>query len=86
MISKMIDNTLHSNIIKKVLYDQTNEVLLVLEVGAKKIKFYYPEPPTREYVTLFNLKLTKLTKLKILMHEKDESALKKYKFESNEIQ
>ena len=49
----MIDNTLHSNIIKKVLYDQTNEVLLVLEVGAKKIKFYYPEPPTREYVILF---------------------------------
>ena len=55
--------------------------MLVLEVGAKKIKFYYPEPPTREYVYFYLFKL-----YKILMHEKDESALKKYKFESNEIQ
>lgn len=56
-------------------------MVLVLEVGAKRIKFYYPEPPTREYV---KINFTFIY-WKILMHEKDESALKKYKFDSTEL-
>ena len=41
--SKLIDNTLHSNIIKKIVFDYKNEILLVLELGTKKIKYYYPD-------------------------------------------
>lgn len=36
--SKLVDNTLHSNIIKKIIFDEKNEILLVLELGTRKIK------------------------------------------------
>lgn len=40
VMSKTIDNTIHLSLIKKVAYCSHNDLLAVLEEGAKKIKMY----------------------------------------------
>jgi hypothetical protein len=39
-MSKLTDNTLHANVLKKLCYCLPNDVLGVLEQSSKKIKFY----------------------------------------------
>ena len=46
-LSKVFDNTVHSNIVKKIVYIQSTDILLVLEQGSQKIKFYFADPYNR---------------------------------------
>ena len=39
-MSKIVDNTIHLNLIKKICYCAYNDHLALLEQGAKKIKMY----------------------------------------------
>ena len=40
VMSKSIDNTLHGNVIKRISFGNTNDTLVVLEQGARKVKIY----------------------------------------------
>lgn len=40
VMSKIVDNTIHLSLIKKICYFSNNDLLAVLEQGAKKIKIY----------------------------------------------
>jgi len=39
-MSKTVDNTIHLSLIKKICYCPNNDILAVLEQGAKKLKLY----------------------------------------------
>jgi len=40
VMSKIVDNTIHLSLIKKINYCSNNDMLAVLEQGAKRIKMY----------------------------------------------
>jgi len=40
IMSKIVDNTIHLSLIKKICYCPNNDLLAVLEQGSKKLKMY----------------------------------------------
>jgi hypothetical protein len=40
-MSKLVDNTLHANVIKRMAYCSYNDLLIVLEQNARKLKVYH---------------------------------------------